>query len=177
MIWRFATRPNVPGVHQFTLADPNWEGNNDIGPELRMKWYDAGDPSYLCAPRPQSGHPVSWTSGNQLTYKVDFALWEASRESRRIMELEFNRPYENQGSCEIMRHHGRCQALSCLTFFNGEDEMKRYINIRPHEGFFILRPRGIRLENWASFAMECWEVSRNTPFAGLRNIGIEFNSA
>ncbi|KAH6981815.1 hypothetical protein BKA56DRAFT_584561 [Ilyonectria sp. MPI-CAGE-AT-0026] len=191
-IWRLALRPSRPGVQVFGIYNSDEDKHdNDPRDDLLLNTFRH---SYLCISAPKWGprvigaHPdnrkdhASWTCNNPSTYLIDRGLWTACKESRFIIQREFQcRKWES-----AWRHHcsGRNpdqfsefeNLVSAMACFKDKDSSNNhYITVFPKQDLFYFQPHDIETLSWGGAVNRYFLGAESLSFDDLENVALEFN--
>lgn len=160
MIWEQAVRPEVPGVHFFTVHDA-FEDTHLVQSPWSVKRFNYGsddglsESSFLgfAGPLCDPDGNISWTRWNPSTYMEDSALWTTCRDSRRYMLKRF-RPAET--SRRIVRSktsqtHRQVSASGAATVtaaLQTESGERQYFTIQPMKDLIIIQTPPSSCMSW-----------------------------
>ncbi|RSL84896.1 hypothetical protein BHE90_000358 [Fusarium euwallaceae] len=98
MIWTFVLQPRVPGVHIFGTDYGKDNSNNgyvtpsdDFARPLNRGYgvQQLTAPAPRARPAASTTPEPSWTTNNPSSYLIDGGLWTACKESRAVIEQEY----------------------------------------------------------------------------------------
>ncbi|RSL66016.1 hypothetical protein CEP53_003510 [Fusarium sp. AF-6] len=174
MIWNFALRPAVPGVHVFKLYNTETDDGVDRNIDVFNQQHGG-----LRLAAPQSNKlSVTRNRDNPSTYLIDGGLWNACKESSLVMKRNFH--YQkwkslledgNHSSSELMEKGMDMPETSYFTHHNGKPY---FFTVFPHKDLFICQPQNLWTIHWSKF---CWDTNFGSSvcgFAGIRNIALEY---
>ncbi|KAI8665161.1 hypothetical protein LRP88_12805 [Fusarium phalaenopsidis] len=198
LIWGFAVRPRKPGVHIFGTDYGTNKADEDITlcVDYARPFLASGRGIQLTSPTPRplpptgAMHEPSWTKNNPSSYLIDGGLWTACKESRVVMEQE----YEFKRWCAFTNGRKKDYSFNIRLYdFPGDslpDEKRmsaigyfldngspHYFTVLPEMDMFFLPADGreLNLMKWYSlqYAHGLW--SPNVGPAGPKHVAIEFN--
>ncbi|WAO94851.1 2EXR domain-containing protein [Fusarium falciforme] len=176
MIWNFALRPSVPGVHIFKL----YNSKTDDGVHKNIDVFNPYDHITLRLAVPQSNKSsITRNRNNPSTYLIDGGLWTACKESRLVMKRKFNchkwkSSLENGIllRSEIIETRMDMAETSYFACHNGHTH---FFTVFPHRDIFILRPQNLETIDWSEFHWDIELGSYRRGFGGFQNIALEYN--
>ncbi|KAM5374758.1 hypothetical protein ACJZ2D_006402 [Fusarium nematophilum] len=203
-IWTQALRPRDPGVHFFTL-DPVLDTSETDEPRFQhlarplilsrdyRKRYSLGAPSFPLpldvGPNPATEDKVSWTRNNPSTYLIDGGLWTASKESRRVMESEYQmqkwdavrkgRQHTKKWGSDVYDDPGgrsytydKEKRIPSMGLFVNKDSTGQYFTVLPNWDLLFLQARDFDI-GLISQVGRLW--SFNAGYHGFKNVAINYD--
>ncbi|RSL73764.1 hypothetical protein CEP54_000134 [Fusarium duplospermum] len=174
MIWNFALRPNIPGVHVFKL----YNKTTDHGVDRNVDVFDQHGSLRLAAPQ-NNKTSITRNRDNPSTYLIDGGLWTACKESNLVMKRNFNHQKwksllkdTNHSPSELIEKGMDMPQTSYFTHHNGR---QYFFTVLPHKDLFIFQPQNLWTIDWFEFCRGGRLGSPVRGFAGIRNIALEFN--
>ncbi|OTA84694.1 hypothetical protein M434DRAFT_16325 [Hypoxylon sp. CO27-5] len=197
MIWKLAIRSNSPGIHFFRYYDNTKEKrlDNDYAVAIPARSWDTYRvtvpkwvPRYIDANwngRFGKGVIASWICNNPSTYLIDGALWTTCRESRLVMERQFDiqkwkavqqgrQAAPGQQTEEWL--HGE-ERMSSTGYFMSDDSTYRYFVVFPHQDLFCIQPYNFQTTAHSLVDYYFRIGSSYNGFKGFKNIAFEFDPA
>ncbi|KAH7141404.1 hypothetical protein B0J13DRAFT_637079 [Dactylonectria estremocensis] len=186
-IWRLTIRPACPGVHHFTIYNNQVDEDASLNEMEDIVTTHEGYPSTrLAAPRwgPRAighhflsqEHTASWTSNNPSTYLIDAGLWTACKESRFVIEHEFQSQIwdsDFRSSCTDLNvtFEGKELAREMACFKEKNPSKRRYFTVFTKQDIFYLQPHDLETLDWkwtTSYYPELnWSGFRNMSHVAL----------
>ncbi|KAI8716431.1 2EXR domain-containing protein [Fusarium sp. LHS14.1] len=199
LIWTFALRSRKPGVHVFG-TDPRTMDDDDLTlhSDYARPFFVSQRGHRLTAPTPHplpptdATHEPSWTTNNPSSYLIDGGLWTACKESRAVMEQEYEskrwRAFTNGRKNDFefkMRVYDfpgdslpEEERMSAMGYFlnNGSPH---YFTVLPEMDLFFLQAssREPDLNNLYGLDHGHGLWSPHVGLAGPKNVAIEFDPA
>lgn len=176
MIWKFALRPDVPGVHIFKL----YNSNLDEGADKNINVSNPYDIEHLRLAAPQSNKSsITRNRNNPSTYLIDGGLWTACRESRLVMEGNFNcKKWKSSSEDRVLYRSNMIKEemdRPQTSYFACRNGNLHFFTVFPNKDLFILRPQNLETINWTNFDWDVVLGSYMHDFGGLQNIALEYN--
>ncbi|KAI8656892.1 2EXR domain-containing protein [Fusarium sp. Ph1] len=176
MIWNFALRPDAPGVHIFKLYNSKLDDSVDKNIHVSNPY----DSQHLRLAAPQSNKSsITRNRNNPSTYLIDGGLWTAFKESRLVMERNFNCDKWKSSSEDRIRW--RFEIIEAgmdmpeTSYFACHNGNSHFSTVFPHKDLFILRPQNLETINWSNFDWDIVLGSYMRDYGGLQNIALEYN--
>ncbi|KAI1142543.1 hypothetical protein F5Y05DRAFT_422624 [Hypoxylon sp. FL0543] len=195
MVWKLALRSDRPGAHFFRIYSRSDEKRlpNDyaIVPPTRP-W----DSHRLTAPKwvPRSidanwngkfgkGVINSWVCDNPSAYLIDGALWTTCKESRFVMERQFNiEKWKAVQEDRITQDdseewlHGE-EKMPSTGYLLNDDSTYRYFVVFPNQDLFCIQPYSFETIDYDRISYHSGIGSRYYGFKDLQNVALEFDPA
>ncbi|EEU41924.1 uncharacterized protein NECHADRAFT_85997 [Fusarium vanettenii 77-13-4] len=176
MIWNFALRPDVPGVHIFKLYNSKLDDDVDKNIDVSNPY----DSHHLRLAAPQSNKSsITRNRNNPSTYFIDGGLWTACKESKLVMERHFNCDKRKSSSEDRIRWRSEILKTGMdmpeTSYFACHNGNLHFFTVFPHKDLFILRPQNLKTINWSNFDWDIVLGSYMHDFGGLQNIALEYN--
>ncbi|KAF4447869.1 hypothetical protein F53441_8674 [Fusarium austroafricanum] len=188
-IWKFATRPDEPGVHYFSISRNEQYSHsknlkNAVIPKYEIpniilsapNWFirSADHVRYVGTER----DPASWRVNNPSLYLFDSGLWTACKESRMVMRKHYRLSYWKEVRENTLKRSRRApcshsEMMPELIHFRDKESRDQYAIIYPQRDIFVLQAETLDftwmgLENHTLAAPSC-------GFGGIDNLAIEYN--
>ncbi|UPK92691.1 hypothetical protein LCI18_003626 [Fusarium solani-melongenae] len=183
MIWTFVPRPRVPGVHIFGTEHGNNYCDGDMAPcDDFIRPLDCGPRRQQLTPPTPRFPPTtstlaepSWTKSNPSSYLVDGGLWTACKESRAVMEREYEVEH-----WRTLKHSGdyprdRTRMPSMGGFL--DNGSPHYFTIFPNQDLFYFQANGLerRMISGHDIPDDHRLWSTRNGFHGPKHVAIEYN--
>ncbi|KAI1416248.1 hypothetical protein F5Y13DRAFT_206256 [Hypoxylon sp. FL1857] len=187
MIWKFAIRPARPGAHFFRVYNPETQKRlrNEYAitsPTSPWHEYRLTVPKWVPRPINANWTGISGKGNNPSTYLIDGALWTTCKESRLVMERQFNiQKWEAVQQERLFSKPGAAtewlpdeENMSSTGYFV-ENSTYRYFAIFPYQDLVCIQP--YRFET-IGYSWRISEILISLAAQGsrnLENVALEFN--
>ncbi|EEU43413.1 uncharacterized protein NECHADRAFT_82684 [Fusarium vanettenii 77-13-4] len=180
MIWNFAIRPALPGVHIFNVYHPKKDDGVNRNMEI-FHPHECYDSNRLAAPRSSEfSAGVTEDYSNPSTYLIDGGLWSACKESRLVMKRKFSGVkgrtfYDDYKSSTPMLFKWEL-GVPATGYFTAQHGDVHYLTVFPHRDLFILRPQNMDTIDWDDLTSRLPLASATDGLGPARNIALEYNA-
>ncbi|KAI8713447.1 2EXR domain-containing protein [Fusarium sp. LHS14.1] len=163
-------------MHFFKLYNPMLD--NDV--EKNIDVFSRYNSRQLLLAPPQSNKShITQNRNNPSTYLIDGGLWTACKESRLVMERNFNchrRKPSSQGR-KLSRYEiaETRRDMPETSYFACHDGNAHFFTVFSHKDLFILRPQNLETIHWSNSIRDIELGSYIRHFGRLRNIALEYN--
>ncbi|KAI0842586.1 hypothetical protein F5Y06DRAFT_284707 [Hypoxylon sp. FL0890] len=196
MIWKFAIRSNRPGAHFFraynrlseerlsdeyavTLPTRSWDVYHLTVPKWLPRFTDVNLNGIS-----RKGVITSGNCHNPSTYLVDGALWTTCKESRLVMERQFDiekwkavegkRKVSRKTFTKWLRNDERMPSTG---YFVDKDSTYLYFVVFPNRDLFCIRPYNFERYCYCGIQLNAVMDALPWGFNHLTNVALEFDPA
>ncbi|KAF4982952.1 hypothetical protein FZEAL_1522 [Fusarium zealandicum] len=127
----------------------------------------------------RSGDPSRPCIHSQSAYLIDGGLWTACKESRLVMEQQFEcQKWDSERRDSIRNHRGWqrfTERMPATGYFATDDPHKHYFTVFPHQDLFLLHYEDLKNTPWNKINWDIPIGSTLRGFGGLRNLALIYN--